>query len=329
MQYYRLNDKGDIDCILCQHYCRLKEHKHGLCGININENNRLINTTYNHPSTVHLDPIEKKPLYHFLPSSKSLSIGTVGCNFRCPFCQNWSISQTSIIPTQNYLTPEEIVNIALKHGAKSISYTYNEPTIWYPYAKDIGILAKKAGLKNIVVSSGYESQEVLEDMVIWVDGANIDLKSFNASYYNKTLKTNLDGVLKTLQSLAQTSIWLEVTTLLIPNINDNDKELDAMATFMSTKVGKEVPWHFSAFHPDYKMQTTPHTPHATLEKAKKIAESKGIHYVYLGNIAGDHSTFCPYCNTKIVQRDGFTSTIIGIKEGKCIRCNKRIQGVWT
>jgi pyruvate formate lyase activating enzyme len=260
MQYSHFSDEDHIICLLCKHYCVLKKDGHGICGINYNINSSLVNKTYGHPSALHVDPIEKKPLYHFLPNSRSLSLGTVGCNFRCPFCQNHEISQTSVVNESVSVMPQEIVNLALQHQCQSISYTYNEPTIWYPYAKDIGVLAKEQGLKNIFVSSGYESHEVLEDMQSWVNAANIDLKSFSHEYYKNILKTDLNGVLESLIEFTASDIWLEITTLIIPDINDSDEEIEMMAEFIATKLGTEVPWHLSAFHPDYKMLSTSSTP---------------------------------------------------------------------
>ena len=328
MKYYRYNDENSITCLLCKHYCTLKKDKHGICGVNFNHENKLFNSTYNHPSAINIDPIEKKPLYHFLPTSTSFSIGTVGCNFRCPFCQNYTISQTSKVDKNNILTPKDAVTLALKHGCKSISYTYNEPTIWYPYAKDIGILAKKAGLKNIFVSSGYESNEVLEDMRSWVDGVNIDLKSFSHNYYKKVLKTDLDGVLGSLIEFAKSDIWLEVTTLLIPDVNDSDEEIDKMAKFISTKLATDIPWHLSAFHPTYKMQNTPTTPLQTLMRAKNIAKKHGIKFVYIGNIKNDNSTYCDKCETKLIERNSFNSKILDFRDGKCMACGNIIKGVY-
>ena len=329
MKYYRYKDEKSITCILCKHYCRLKEGKHGICGVNFNEGSKLVNKTYNHPSAVHIDPIEKKPLYHFLPSSRSLSIGTVGCNFRCPFCQNYTISQTSVVDESVVYTPEDLVNLAVENKTESISYTYNEPTIWYPYAKDIGVLAKERGIKNVFVSSGYESKEVLEDMKLWLDAANIDLKSFSHDYYKKVLKTNLDGVLESLIAFAQSDIWLEITTLLIPGVNDSEEEIKQMAEFISKKLGKDVPWHFSAFHPDYKMLDTPATTMEVMQKAREIAYSYGIKYVYLGNIQNDSSTYCPRCKNKLVDRAGFRSHMETIVDSKCVSCGELIRGVWS
>ena len=329
MQYYRTKNEHAIECVLCRHYCTLKENKSGICGINYNKEGKLYNAVYGHPSALHVDPIEKKPLYHFLPSSTSLSIGTVGCNFRCPFCQNYSISQTSAVDESVTITPAEMVSLALQHNTQSISYTYNEPTIWYPYAKDIGILAKEAGLKNVFVSSGYESLEVLEDMQHWVDAANIDLKSFSHDYYKKVLKTDLEGVKDSLIHFARSDIWLEITTLVIPGVNDSTEELTQMAEFIATKLGVDIPWHLSAFHPDYKMQDTPATPLSTLVKAKEIAHSFGIKFVYIGNVMYDNSTYCDQCGAELIDREGFTSRVVGLEEGRCKHCNNQIAGIWS
>jgi pyruvate formate lyase activating enzyme len=328
MKYYRYKNKDVITCLLCKHYCSLKEGLHGICGVNYNINSHLVNKTYNHPCAVHVDPIEKKPLYHFLPGSESFSIGTVGCNFRCPFCQNYTISQTNVVDKNITLTPQEAVNLAIKYNTKSISYTYNEPTIWYPYAKDIGILAKQKGLKNIFVSSGYESKEVLDDMKSWVDAVNIDLKSFSPEYYKRVLKTNLDGVLESLVEFAKSDIWLEITTLIIPDINNNDEEIQKMAEFISKKLGTDIPWHFSAFHPEYKMMDTRRTTPDELQRAKEIAHSYGIKYVYLGNIPIDNSTYCDKCNAKLIDRNGFSAKKLNFKNGVCPTCKNIIKGVW-
>ncbi len=328
MKYSRYKDEKSIVCLLCKHYCTLKEGKNGICGINYNKEGKLFNKTYAHPSALNIDPIEKKPLYHFLPSSSSLSLGTVGCNFRCPFCQNYTISQTSEVDESITYMPEDIVALALEHQTQSISYTYNEPTIWYPYAKDIGILAQEKGIKNVFVSSGFESQEVLEDMESWLDAANIDLKSFSHEYYKKVLKTDLDGVLESLRSFAKSGIWLEITTLLIPGINDSQKEITQMAEFISSELGTEIPWHLSAFHPDYKMRDTPHTSLESMLRAQEIAKSYALEYVYLGNIQTDTATYCPKCNNELINRRGFHAKITGMHNGRCKKCNEKIVGVW-
>ena len=328
MQYHHYKDEERIVCLLCKHYCILKEGKSAICGVNFNENATLLNKTYGYPSAINLDPIEKKPLYHFMPKTASLSIGTVGCNFRCPFCQNHSISQTNELQSKQYFSPQDIVSLALKHKADSISYTYNEPTIWYPYAKDIGVLAKENGLRNIFVSSGYESNEVFEDMKNWLDAINVDLKSFNEEYYKKTLKTNLGGVVENLIKFAKSDIHLEVTTLIIPDVNDSSEEIEKMAEFIVCELGHETPWHLSAFHPDYKMLDTPHTPLATLQMAKDIAKRYGLKYVYIGNVKNDNSTYCPECGELLIQRDGFRVGVVNIKDSKCKNCSYKIKGVF-
>jgi len=328
MKYFRYKDENSITCVLCRHYCTLKESKGGICGINFNENQELVNKVYNHPSALNIDPIEKKPLYHFLPSSTSLSLGTVGCNFKCPFCQNHSISQTSAIDESIVYTPQDIIGLALKNNCKSVSYTYNEPTIWYPYAKDIGILAKEQGLKNIFVSNGYESPEIIEDMNSWVDAINVDLKSFSKEYYKKVLKADLEGILDSLELFANSDIWLEITTLLVPGDNDSDEEITKMAEFISNNLGTNIPWHLSAFHPDYKMQNTPATSLKLLEKAKSIAKAHNIEYIYLGNVNVDTNTYCNKCGEMLIQRDYFNTKVLSINDNRCTKCNNKIYGVF-
>ena len=328
MKYFRYKDENSITCVLCRHYCTLKESKGAICGINFNESQELVNKVYNHPSALNIDPIEKKPLYHFLPSSTSLSLGTVGCNFKCPFCQNHSISQTSAIDESIVYTPQDIIGLALKNNCKSVSYTYNEPTIWYPYAKDIGILAKEQGLKNIFVSNGYESPEIIEDMNSWVDAINVDLKSFSKEYYKKVLKADLEGVLDSLELFANSDIWLEITTLLVPGDNDSDEEITKMAEFISNNLGTNIPWHLSAFHPDYKMQNTPATSLKLLEKAKSIAKAHNIEYIYLGNVNVDTNTYCNKCGEMLIQRDYFNTKVLSINDNRCTKCNNKIYGVF-
>ena len=223
MQYYeKLEGKEKIKCILCRHYCQLKEGQVGICGVNKNVNSELKNLVYGHPVALNVDPVEKKPLYHLLPGSTALSFGTVGCNFKCPFCQNWDISQETHVNTSIEVTPKRMVELALEHGCKSIAYTYNEPTIFYPYAKDIGVIAKEKGLKNIFVSNGFETPQIIEDMRSWLDAANIDLKSWDDGYYKKILKGGLEEVKETLRQIVDSGIWVEVTTLLIEGENDSD-----------------------------------------------------------------------------------------------------------
>lgn len=330
MKYYEtIEGKDKITCLLCRHHCHIKEGKVGICGINQNDAGELKTLVYGHPAALNVDPIEKKPLYHFLPASKVLSFGTVGCNFKCPFCQNWSISQERDINENVYVSPRKMVDMAIESGSKSIAYTYNEPTIFYPYAKDVGLLAKEAGLKNVFVSNGFESTHIIEDMSSWVDAANIDLKSWDEDYYKKKLKGGLEEVKDTLRRMVANNIWIEITTLIIEGDNDSDADLRAMAEFIANDLARHVPWHLSAFHPDYKMMDTPHTQIETLMRAKEIATEVGLQYVYLGNVPVHGDTHCPNCNELLLDRTGFHVTINNLQDGCCPKCSKKIEGVWS
>ena len=329
MQYEQTDPgKARIVCLLCRHYCKLKEGQTGICGVNRNEGGRLKNLVYGHPCALNVDPIEKKPIYHMLPGSTALSFGTVGCNFRCPFCQNWQISQTSDVDTSVYVTPERMVDLALEHGCRSIAYTYNEPTIFYPYAKEVGILAKTKGIRNIFVSNGFESPEIIEDMREWLDAANIDLKSWDEKYYKRVLKGGLEAVKDTLRRMVATGIWVEVTTLLIEGENDSDADLHAMAAFIAEELGRHVPWHLSAFHPDYKMTDHRWTGIETLMRAKQIAEKTGLYYVYLGNVPIHGDTHCPECGELLIDRTGYEVTINRLTHGRCPNCGRVIEGIF-
>ncbi len=328
MKYYKELGENRIECILCRHYCKLKEGQTGVCGVNKNENGKLKNLVYGHPGALNVDPIEKKPLFHFLPGTLALSFGTVGCNFQCPFCQNWSLSQTKNIDEKNYISPAQMVELAKKYGCNTIAYTYNEPTIFYPYAKDIGVLAKEESIKSVFVSNGFESPEVIKDMASWVDGANIDLKSWDDKYYKKVLKGGLEEVKDTLRLMVNEGIWVEVTTLLIEGVNDSDKDLEEMADFIYNDLGKFIPWHLSAFHPDYKMQDHKYTGLNTLNRAYNKAKEAGLYYVYLGNVAVEENTYCPKCSEILIQRVGYDTPINRLTDGRCPKCNTIIEGVW-
>ena len=330
MEYYKKEEGKDrIVCLLCRHACKLKEGQVGICGVNKNVNGELKTLVYGHPIALNVDPVEKKPLYHFLPASQVLSFGTVGCNFKCPFCQNWDISQEKTVNEEIIVSPEQMVELALEKGAKSIAYTYNEPTIFYPYAKDIGVIAKEKGLKNIFVSNGFESIEMIEDMSTWVDAANIDLKSWDDAYYKKVLKGGLEEVKDTLRRMVKEGIWVEVTTLLIEGDNDSDDALREMAAFIANDLGKHVPWHLSAFFPNYKMQDHDATKLETLQRAKRIGEEAGLEYIYLGNVPVHSTTCCPKCNAELIDRAGYSTSIKNFEDGHCLSCGHEIEGVWS
>lgn len=285
--YKKLKDSV-VQCQACAHYCAIKAGETGKCGVRQNIDGVLQLLVYGHPVAIHVDPMEKKPLYHFLPGTKILSIGTFGCNFRCEFCQNFDMSQTYVETqtnadlTQNY-TPEEIVALAVKYKTPSIAYTYNEPTIFAEYAYDIMVLAHEQSLKNVWVSNGFFSKETLEYIGSYLDAINIDLKSFSDEFYQKTCGARLQPVLDTIKRVQERGIHQEITTLLIPNENDSDAELTQIAEFIAS-VDKNIPWHISRFHPDYHMLSKDITPYESLIKAQKIGLKAGLEYVYIGNV---------------------------------------------
>ncbi|MEW6552563.1 MAG: AmmeMemoRadiSam system radical SAM enzyme [Campylobacterota bacterium] len=330
MKYFKAKENSNkLVCLLCSHYCSLSKGQSGICGVNKNIGDEIVCETYGYVSALNIDPIEKKPLFHFLPQSKSLSFGTVGCNFKCPFCQNWGISQSKNINKDRFISPKEMAMIASQNGCASISYTYNEPTIFYPYAKDCAIEAKKLGLKNVFVTNGFESKEVIDDMVGIIDAANIDLKSFDKEYYKKILFGDLDIILENLERFVKNGIWVEVTTLIIPTKNDSDKELTQIASFIADELGVDVPWHISAFHPDYKELQLQRTPKETLQRAYNIGKQAGLKYIYMGNIADASDTVCPQCGEVLLERVGFGTRINKIgTTGICPKCATQISGVW-
>jgi len=289
-------DHNQVQCQACSHYCRISPGQTGLCGVRENQQGELKLLVYGRPCAVNIDPIEKKPLYHFLPGTKILSLGTFGCNFHCDFCQNWQMSQISrkdfsdhghgwksFLNQIDYLSPDEVVQIAKENNLPSVAYTYNEPAIWSEYAIDIARLAKKEGIKNVYVTNGYLSPECLDFVAPYLDAVNIDLKSFDEEFYLKTCGAKLQPVLNSIKKLHAAGVWIEITTLVIPGANDLEKEFKNIAEFIAS-VDKNIPWHLSAFHPDYKIQDRGRTELKTLERAKKIGHQAGLKYVYLGNI---------------------------------------------
>lgn len=329
--YERLED-GKVRCNLCNHRCIIKDGKRGTCGVRENQGGKLVSLVYGRPVATHIDPIEKKPLFHFQPGSKSFSLATVGCNFRCLFCQNADISQMPRDAKRivgDYLQPSEVVEIALRYNCSSISYTYTEPTIYFEYAYDTGILAKEAGIKNVFVSNGYMTKEALEKYHPNLDAANIDLKSFRDRFYKDLCGARLEPVLDTLKTLKEQDVWVEVTTLIIPGHNDDFEELRDIARFISAELGPETPWHISRFHPTYKLTTAPVTPATTIQRAREIGLEEGLHYVYSGNLPGDEGekTFCPGCKRVVIDRFGFSILSNKVENGSCPFCKTTISGV--
>lgn len=331
MKYFKVskNSPDKLICLLCSYYCELKEGQTGVCGVNKNIDGKKIEClVYGYISAFNIDPIEKKPLYHFLPNSTSLSLGTVGCNFHCNFCQNYGISQEKNIDKTNYISPKDVVEVARQRGCKSISYTYNEPTIFYPFAKDIALEAKKYGIKSVYVSNGFESSEVIADMVGIIDAINVDLKSFNEKYYKTKLGGNLNQVLENLIDFKRKNIWLEITTLIVPTKNDSKEELTKIVRFIKENLGVDTPWHISAFHPDYKEMDLPRTSFKTLKMAYDIAKEEGLLYVYIGNIGYDNITYCPNCQSKLIEREFFSVLQNNLDGSNCTSCGKKLEGIF-
>jgi pyruvate formate lyase activating enzyme len=321
-----------VRCKLCAHRCVIDEGKLGRCCVRKNIDGVLYSLNYYKVCSANPDPIEKKPLYHFQPGSSSFSIATMGCNFRCEFCQNWQISQAAIedggIDGQA-ISPEQIVAAAIRSGCKSIAYTYTEPTIFMELCNDCGRLAKKNGLTNVFVSNGYETIEAIDFAKEWLDGINVDLKSFSEDYYERLCKAHLKPVLDTLKYIAkETKIWLEVTTLLIPGENDSDDELKKLTEFLVNEVGADVPWHISRFHPQYKYLDSSPTPMKALERAEQIGKEAGLHYIYIGNVPGSKSenTFCYNCGRVLLERIGYRILANHITGGCCPDCGTKIAG---
>ncbi|ARU47226.1 AmmeMemoRadiSam system radical SAM enzyme [Sulfurospirillum diekertiae] len=327
MHYFK-TEGSRLVCLLCAHYCHLKEGQIGICGVNQNVDGTIKNLVYGHPVAMHIDPVEKKPLYHFLPDTRAFSIGTIGCNFKCPFCQNWSISQEKSLHVKEYFAPQQIIEMALKYECASIAYTYNEPTIFYPYAKDIAILAHEKGMKNIFVTNGFESSEVIDDMVGIIDAANIDLKSFNHDYYKKELGGGLETILENLKHFKRNGIWIEVTTLIVPTKNDSDEELNSIASFIAKELGEQTPWHISAFHPDYHEQGLPSTSIETLKRAETLGKNAGLKHIYIGNVGLENPTRCVTCNAVLITRKRFEVTENYLVDGCCPKCNTKLTGVF-
>jgi pyruvate formate lyase activating enzyme len=317
-----------VHCYLCAHHCRIAPGERGRCGVRENRDGVLFTLVYGCPVSTAVDPIEKKPLFHFLPGSMSYSIATVGCNFTCAFCQNADISQMPLVQGRimgRPLTPEQVVEAATRAGCLSISYTYTEPTIFFEYARDCARLASASGLKNVFVTNGYMTAEALDDIDGDLHAANVDLKSFSDQFYRTLVGARLKPVLDSIRRLWGMGVWVEVTTLLITGRNDEADELRSLASFLAS-ISPDIPWHVSRFYPAYRLLDAPPTPVATIEKALRIGREEGLNYVYGGNIPGhsSESTVCPGCGNVLIERQGFGSTKRGITGDRCSRCGREI-----
>jgi pyruvate formate lyase activating enzyme len=330
-----------VHCYLCPRHCHIGDGQAGFCFIRENRGGKLYSLGYAHPAALQIDPIEKKPLNHFLPGTRVFSMGTAGCNMGCFFCQNWDISKSRSDQVHStYMPPEDVVQLAIRNGCPSIAFTYNEPTIWGEYVIDIAQAAREYGLKTVMVSNGYITREAFHDIYDHIDAANIDLKAFTENFYGRVTLTHLQPVLETLQWLKnETNVWFEITNLIIPTLNDATSETRQLAEWVLEHLGPDVPLHFTAFHPDFKLRDKPATPPETIHAARAIAQEVGLHYVYEGNIHNDgHSdgahTACPSCkalscDATLIRRSWHSVLENRLKDGCCPSCGLAIPGRWT
>lgn len=330
MLYEKL--EGDkVRCYLCSHHCLIAESKTGFCGVRENIDGTLFTRAYGRVIASNVDPIEKKPLYHVLPGTRSFSVATIGCNFRCGFCQNWQISQVDEAGQLGIeghdMRPEDIVKQAKKLGCASIAYTYTEPTIFFEYAYDTARLAKEAGLYNVFVTNGYMTKEALDTIKPYLHAANVDLKSFSDEFYKSNCKARLQPVLDSIAYMKELGIWVEVTTLVIPGQNDSHEQLNGIAEFIAG-VNPAIPWHISRFHPNYKFTGYSVTPIESLRTAREIGEKHGLRYIYLGNVPEASDMYCYNCKEILIRRSYAFIEQLNIKDGKCSACGVKADGIW-
>ncbi|MFO7956423.1 MAG: AmmeMemoRadiSam system radical SAM enzyme [Candidatus Brocadiia bacterium] len=331
-RFYRTGDENAVDCHLCSHRCHIAEGKRGFCRVRENRDGTLYTHTYGRLIAEHLDPIEKKPLYHVQPGTQSHSIATPGCNFRCSFCQNWRISQVDATPgfeSIGYVEPEETVRKAVRQGAASIAYTYTEPTIFMEYALDCAELAQDQGLKNVFVTNGYQTPEAIDAMAGLIDAANVDLKAFTEEFYRHFCRAHLEPVLEAIRTMHEAGIHVEVTTLVVPGQNDDDEQLQGIAEFIAD-VSADMPWHISRFHPDYQETELTATPVETMERAQELGQEAGLNYIYLGNVLTPEgqNTRCPECGHLLVRRSGLGRPEVAISEPKCPECGHPVPFIF-
>ena len=327
--FYEKIDDCTVQCNLCSHRCILKPGETGICNVRENMKGTLVSNVYCKIAAKNIDPVEKKPLYHFVPGSYTYSISTVGCNLKCKNCQNHEISQSKSI-LGYFISPEEIVSEISDNRLKSISFTYTEPTVYYETARDIGELAIKKDIRNIFVSNGYMTMEVTEDLSKWLHAINIDLKSFSDAFYKRICKASLKPILDNIIRLKENNVWVEITTLLIPEYNDSENEIRNIAKFIKS-VDKSIPWHISAFYPTYLLTDAPPTNPSSVKNARLIGLAEGLEYVYTGNIRDieGSATFCPECGELLIARAGYSVNIMNFSSGKCGNCGKSISGVFN
>jgi len=331
-RYYKKHSDREIECELCPRFCKLGDKERGYCGVRENIGGTYYTLVYGKACSANIDPIEKKPLFHYLPGSSTLSIATAGCNVNCKFCQNWEISQVRPEQVTHYdFPPQAVVQSAQKNSCPVIAYTYTEPIIFYEYMYDTSVEARKKGIKSVVITGGYINPEPLVELTKVVDAIKVDLKAFSEDFYSSYVRGKLEPVLEAIKIIAQNDVWMEIVYLVIPTLNDSAKELRSVCQWIRKEIGPDVPIHFSRFHPMYLMKNLPSTPISTLEKAHKIAIEEGLHYAYVGNVPGHRAenTYCPKCQNTVVQRTGYQIQNIDMVAGRCKNCSTPIPGIWS
>ena len=332
--YYTSERTGTVLCSLCPHHCKIAPGRRGICRVRENRDGKLVSLVYGQPAAAHVDPIEKKPLFHFLPGSAAFSVSTVGCNLSCPFCQNYTLSvigRDGPVVATRLVPAEDVVRQTEASGCQSLCFTYSEPTIFFEYMLDMARLAKEHGLKTNMVTNGYMEKEPLEELAPFMDAANVDLKAFRKRTYREVLGGQLEPVLETVKRMKELGIWCEVTTLVVPEMNDSEDELSNIAGFLA-ETGREIPWHVSRFHPSYKWTHLPSTPLKSLKLAMECGKRAGLKYIYTGNVPGEpsESTCCPGCGKVVIERYGFSVGRIHLgPEGRCSYCGTAVDGIFS
>jgi len=333
MLYERIKDKdGEVHCYLCSHHCRIKPNEFGTCGMRQNLDGTLYTHAYGEVIAANADPVEKKPLYHFLPGSRSFSLATMGCNFQCEFCQNWQISQANRRSGDRIrgieLSPEKIVEAAKSKSCRSIAYTYTEPTVFFEYAYDTARLAKAEGIASVFITNGFMTRDAFETIQPYLDACNVDLKAFDKDFYKNICHGRLQPVLDTIRTLKDLGIWLEVTTLIVPGSNDSEAEIKGIADFLAG-IDTNIPWHISRFHPDYKYSGLDPTALSVMKTAYELGKAAGLKHIYLGNVPGESvDTYCPGCNRLLIKRGAAGASVDLSEDGRCPECGEPLAGVF-
>jgi len=331
-RWYKKLDGARVECGLCPRKCRVADMERGACGVRENRGGEYFTLVHSRPCSLHLDPVEKKPFFHVLPGTSSMSLATVGCNFECRFCQNWEIAQArpEQVPAAD-VPPRRLAELAKQYGAPTIACTYTEPVVWAEYVYDIAAAGRKAGIRTLMISNGYIQPEPMGDLLEVLGAVKVDLKAYTDKFYRETCKGELKPVLDTLRLLRKKGTWTEIVVLVVPTLNDGEQEHRELARFVVGELGPDVPIHFTRFHPGYRLMNLPRTPVPTLERARDIAMAEGVRYAYVGNVPGHpgNHTYCPGCKTVVIERTGLAVTRNALIRGKCPGCAREIPGIWS